>query len=54
LRAILNSPPADWSDERRAQYFSWAKEVVEGLPNPNVMLKAEFDGLQERFAESRR
>jgi (p)ppGpp synthase/HD superfamily hydrolase len=50
LRAILDSPPADWSDERRAQYFVWAKEVADGLPSPNPLLKAAFDALQERFA----
>jgi (p)ppGpp synthase/HD superfamily hydrolase len=50
LRAMLNSPPADWSDERRTQYFAWAKEVVEGLPSPNPFLKAEFDALQKRYA----
>ena len=51
LRAIVNSPPADWSIERRKQYFTWAKQVVDGLPSPNPSLKAEFDALQKRFAE---
>jgi len=50
LRAILKSPPEDWSHERITQYFAWAKEVVEGLPEPNPLLKAEFDALQEKFA----
>jgi len=50
LRAVLNSPPEDWSQERRKQYFAWAKEVVNGLPSPNSKLKAEFDLLQEKFA----
>jgi (p)ppGpp synthase/HD superfamily hydrolase len=50
LRAVLNSPPADWSDERRTQYFAWAKAVVDGLPGANPLLKAEFDALQEQFA----
>jgi GTP diphosphokinase / guanosine-3',5'-bis(diphosphate) 3'-diphosphatase len=51
LRAMLNSPPADWSYERRAQYFIWAKQVVDGLPSPNPILKAEFDTLHKRFDE---
>ena len=51
LRSMLNSPPADWSDERRRQYFIWANQVVAGLPSPNPKLKAEFDALQERFIE---
>ena len=54
LRAILDSPPTDWSDERRTEYFIWAKQVVGGLPNPNRLLQAEFDALQERFAATRR
>ncbi len=51
LRAMLNSPPADWNAERIAQYFEWAKQVVDGLPAPNSKLKAEFDALQEQFSE---
>jgi guanosine-3',5'-bis(diphosphate) 3'-pyrophosphohydrolase len=43
LRAILSSPPADWSLERRREYFEWAKRVVDGLSAPNTILKAEFD-----------
>lgn len=43
LRAILVSPPADWSVERQREYFEWARQVVEGLPAPNAILKAEFD-----------
>jgi len=50
LRAMLNSPPADWSEERRAKYFERAKEVVERLPAPNLILKAELDELQRRFS----
>ena len=45
LRAILVSPPADWSLQRRLDYFEWAKQVVDGLTAPNAMLKAEFEGL---------
>jgi (p)ppGpp synthase/HD superfamily hydrolase len=45
LRAILSSPPVDWTDQRKAEYFDWAREVVEGLSAPNPLLKAEFDRL---------
>ena len=31
--ALTNSPPADWSLERRLEYVKWAKTVVEALPN---------------------
>jgi len=43
LRGILASPPADWSVERKREYFEWAKRVVDGLSAPNQMLKAEFE-----------
>jgi guanosine-3',5'-bis(diphosphate) 3'-pyrophosphohydrolase len=45
LRGILASPPADWSGERKREYFDWAKRVVDGLSAPNQMLKAEFERL---------
>jgi len=45
LRGILASPPADWSVERKREYFDWAKQVVNGLSAPNQMLKAEFERL---------
>jgi GTP diphosphokinase / guanosine-3',5'-bis(diphosphate) 3'-diphosphatase len=43
LRAILSSPPADWSLQRRWEYFEWAKQVVDALTTPNPALKAEFE-----------
>jgi GTP diphosphokinase / guanosine-3',5'-bis(diphosphate) 3'-diphosphatase len=43
LRGILASPPADWSLQRRREYFQWAKQVVDGLTAPNPVLKAEFE-----------
>ncbi len=49
LRSILASPPADWSLERRRQYFDWAKQVVDGLTAPNPRLKAEFDRVYASF-----
>lgn len=49
LRAILKSPPADWSARRKAEYFDWARQVVNGLTAPNPALKAEFDRLFEQM-----
>lgn len=43
LRDLVASPPADWSEERRAEYFEWAKEVVGGLRGSNASLEAAFD-----------
>ncbi|HUB78981.1 MAG TPA: HD domain-containing protein [Bryobacteraceae bacterium] len=51
LRAMLASPPADWSIERRREYFEWAKQVVDALSAPHAGLKMEFDRLYEQ-AES--
>ena len=45
LRAILASPPSDWSVERQRQYFEWAKQVVDALSAPNPGLKLEFEQL---------
>ena len=45
LRAILASPPSDWSVERQRQYFEWAKQVVDALSAPNPGLKLEFERL---------
>ena len=49
LRAILASPPTDWSVERQREYFEWARQVVEALSAPNARLKAEFDRVHARF-----
>jgi guanosine-3',5'-bis(diphosphate) 3'-pyrophosphohydrolase len=45
LRAILASPPPNWSIERKREYFEWAKQVVDRLTEPNLTLKAEFERL---------
>jgi (p)ppGpp synthase/HD superfamily hydrolase len=54
LRSMLNSPPADWSPERIRDYFHWAKQVVDGFANPNVILKAEFDKTYSKFEDGER
>ena len=43
LRAILSSPPIEWTDQRKTEYFDWARQVVDGLSAPNPVLKAEFE-----------
>ena len=52
LRSILASPPADWDDRRKKEYFDWAAQVVGGLTAPNPILKGEFDGVVKAFAET--
>jgi guanosine-3',5'-bis(diphosphate) 3'-pyrophosphohydrolase len=44
LRDIATTPPADWSDQRRREYFEWAKKVVAGVRGSNAALEAAFDG----------
>ncbi|MEO5923003.1 MAG: HD domain-containing protein [Bryobacteraceae bacterium] len=51
LRSILSSPPAHWDNERRRQYFEWARNVVDGLTAPNPILLAEFDRIYNRRSE---
>jgi guanosine-3',5'-bis(diphosphate) 3'-pyrophosphohydrolase len=43
LRDIATTPPADWSEERRREYFEWAKKVVAGVRGSNAALEAAFD-----------
>ena len=43
LRDIATTPPADWSDQRRREYFEWAKKVVAGVRGTNAALEAAFD-----------
>jgi len=43
LRAIRNSPPKDWDENRKREYFDWAKQVVDGCRGVNARLEAAFD-----------
>jgi len=50
LRDIISSPPANWSEERKQEYFDWAAQVVAGIQGVNNRLEAVFHGLYERQA----
>jgi hypothetical protein len=56
LRGIADSPPADWDKQRKREYVTWARNVVDGFTAPNPLLEAEFDKvalrLQEGFADA--
>jgi guanosine-3',5'-bis(diphosphate) 3'-pyrophosphohydrolase len=39
LRDILASPPADWSVERKREYFDWAKSVIDRFRGANARLE---------------
>lgn len=43
LRDIANSPPPDWSVERRVEYCDWSRRVVEQLRGTHPVLEALFD-----------
>ena len=45
---ITNSPPSDWSLERRREYIEWGVSVVDGLRGVNAPLEVYFDKLVER------
>jgi len=43
VRDIANSPPSDWTLQRRAEYLNWAANVVDGLRCANKELETWFD-----------
>lgn len=43
LRDVANDPPADWSLERRREYFDWAKRVIDQLRGVHPGLEVLFD-----------
>jgi len=43
LRDIAASPPVDWSEQRKRDYFDWANSVVAGLRGASPVLEAAFD-----------
>ena len=43
LRDMAASPPADWSLERRREYFDWAQAVVNQLRGTHPGLERIFD-----------
>lgn len=43
LRDLGSTPPPEWSDERRREYFDWAEKVVAGIRGQNSALETAFD-----------
>lgn len=43
VRDLTLTPPQNWSEERRLQYFEWAEKVVSGLRGNNNTLENLFD-----------
>jgi guanosine-3',5'-bis(diphosphate) 3'-pyrophosphohydrolase len=51
LRDILASPPADWPQERKRQYFDWARLVIDQVRGTSSVLEAAFDREYARLVE---
>ncbi len=45
---VTESPPSDWSLERRKEYLDWAEEVINNCSNVNGKLKRYFDDVLAR------
>lgn len=43
LRDVATTPPKNWTLERRQDYFSWAKAVIDNLRGVDPRLEAVFD-----------
>jgi guanosine-3',5'-bis(diphosphate) 3'-pyrophosphohydrolase len=43
LRDLSSAPPADWSIERRREYFDWAKRVADGMRGSHPVLDRLFE-----------
>lgn len=43
LRDIVSNPPADWSLQRKREYFEWAKAVVDKIRGASSELSIIFD-----------
>lgn len=48
LQDIIGSPPADWSSDRKREYFAWAKQVVDQLRGAHPQLEAAFDQVYQQ------
>ena len=42
---IINTPPVNWSKERKQEYFTWAEAVVNKLRGAHQGLEKDFDDL---------
>jgi len=48
LRDVAEDPPANWSNERRVEYFEWARRVIDGMRGTHPGLEAVFDAVYQR------
>jgi GTP diphosphokinase / guanosine-3',5'-bis(diphosphate) 3'-diphosphatase len=48
LRDVADSPPIKWPSSRRQEYFDWAKQVVDNIPEPPPSLLSLFMTIYDR------
>ena len=48
LRDVADSPPVNWPLARRQEYFDWAKQVVDQIPDPPAGLLSLFTAIYGR------
>lgn len=53
LKSILHSPPPRWSQDRKLEYFEWAREVVAGCRGECGSLDALFDCLCDEYTNKK-
>ncbi len=49
---LIESPPANWSLQRRIEYVDWAEKVVNGLRGSNPLLEQHFDDICKKTRQS--
>ena len=52
VRDLIDSPPEDWSRERKQEYLLWTEMVVAGLRGVNLGLESHYDELLARGKQS--
>jgi guanosine-3',5'-bis(diphosphate) 3'-pyrophosphohydrolase len=48
LRDVADCPPVKWSLSRRQEYFDWAKQIVDNIPEPPTGLLSLFMATHDR------
>ncbi|KAJ6637201.1 Guanosine-3',5'-bis(diphosphate) 3'-pyrophosphohydrolase MESH1 [Pseudolycoriella hygida] len=48
LRDLQTCVPEGWTEERRQEYFKWAKQVVDNLRGTNDQLEASLDAIFQK------
>src|SRR6266571_7711158 len=48
LRDVSDRPPAHWDQQRRREYFDWARRVVDGVRGAHPGLEKAFDAAYAR------